>query len=147
MSGSDGGRRYMMVFGLESIGAAMIACITLPVYRTAVADPSSYRPNPTNVAWSLAAMIVMQAGYWVRRRLRPQPPAFRNAVLGHVIVFTGRMTFVLATSVFGFVFITRRDEFHLGMPGYVITLLALFCWFCYTQDLQRLGDALGSPEN
>ena len=140
---ATGGGRYMLLFAVETLGASMIAGIVLPVYRAALASPATWRPNAANLAWALAAMVLMQAGYWARHRLRPHPPAFHHALLGHVIQFAGRMTFVLATSIFGFVFITRRLEF--AALGYAVTMLGLFCWYCYTQELQRLGHALIGP--
>ena len=146
MSASGGSRGYMLLFALECIGAAMIAGIVIPVYRAALARPGDYSPKAANIAWSIAAMVLMQAGFWLRRRLRPQPPAFHNALLGHVILFIGRMTFVLATSIFGFIFITRRAELQIALPGYLVALVGLFCWFCFTQDLQRLGHNLIGPE-
>lgn len=146
MSASGGSRLYMLLFAVQCVGAAMIAGIVIPVYREALARPGDYSPKAANIAWSVAAMVLMQAGFWARRRLRPQPPAFRNVVLGHLILFSGRMSFVLATSIFAFIFITRRPELQFAVPGYLVALLALFCWFCFTQDLQRLGHIMIGPE-
>ena len=146
MSVSGGSRSYMLLFAVECVGAAMIAGIVIPVYRAALARPAEYAPNPANIVWSIVAMALMQAGFWARRRLRLRPPAFHNALLGQVIQFTGSMTFVLATSIFGFIFITRRPELQFAVPGYMVALLSLFCWFCFTQDLQQLGRSLIGPE-
>jgi hypothetical protein len=144
-------RLYLLLFGAQTAGAILLGGIALAGYQVARRDPAGYTPVANNVAWSLAAMLVMQAGYWTHRglrlRLRLQPPAFRNVLIGHVVLFTGRITFVLATSIFGFVFITRHPELRLALAGYWVTLLGLFCWFCYTQELQRLGRILVGPES
>ena len=44
------------------------------------------------------------------------------------------MSFVLATSIFGFVFIVRRPEFQIPASRYFAVIIALFALFCYTQD-------------
>ena len=143
---APGGGRYMALFAAETVAAAILGSIVVPVYRAAVAAPGSYAPKAANIAWATAAMIVMQASYWIGRRLHPQLPNLHHAVLGHILLFAGRMSFVLATSIFAFVFVTGRLESRLALPGYAMTLVGLFCWFCYTQDLQRLGHALMGPD-
>jgi hypothetical protein len=56
------------------------------------------------------------------------------------------MSFVLATSVFGFVFIVRKPEFQIPASRYFIVITALFALFCYTQELEQLGRALIGPQ-
>jgi hypothetical protein len=87
----------------------------------------------------------MQAGYWIPHRVRPPLPPLRNALVGHIILFVARMSFVLATSIFGFVFIVRRPEFQIPTSRYFIVIIALFALFCYTQELEQLGRALMAP--
>jgi hypothetical protein len=84
----------------------------------------------------------MQAGYWTRHRLRPLLPQLRNAFVGYILLFVARMSFVLATSVFGFVFIVRRPEFQIPTSRYFIVIIALFALFCYVQELEQLGRAM-----
>ena len=93
-----------------------------------------YGPSPENLIWSLSAITLMQAGYWMRHRLRPTLPQFRNALIGYIVLFVARMSFVLATSIFGFVFIVRRPEFQIPASRYFAVIIALFALFCYTQD-------------
>jgi hypothetical protein len=95
--------------------------------------------------WSLSAITLMQAGYWIRDRLRPPLPQLRNAFVGYLVLFVARMSFVLATSVFGFVFIVRRPELQIPTSRYFIVIIALFALFCYTQELEQLGRALIGP--
>ena len=56
------------------------------------------------------------------------------------------MSFVLATAVFGFVFIVRRPEFQIPASRYFVVIIGLFALFCYTQELEQLGKALIGPE-
>ena len=88
----------------------------------------------------------MQAGYWIRHRLHVVPPRLRNALLGYILLFAGRMAFVLATSIFGFVFITGSPGLHIPLSRYVVIMIGLFALFCYTQELDRLGKALIGPD-
>ena len=57
------------------------------------------------------------------------------------------MSFVLATSVFGFVFIVRRPEFQIPASRYFAVIIGLFAVFCYMQELDRLGRALIGPDS
>jgi hypothetical protein len=99
------------------------------------------------LVWSLSAITLMQAGYWIRHRLRLSlPQLLHNALIGYIVLFVARMSFVLATSVFGFVFIMRRPEFQIPISRYFIVIIALFALFCYTQELEQLGRALIGPD-
>jgi hypothetical protein len=134
--------RYFLLFAIQTIGAAILFWYGLPLFRQALLEPGSHVPQPENLVWSLSAVTLMQAGYWIRHRLRPPLPHLRNAFVGHVILFVARMSFVLATSVFGFVFIVRRPELQIPASRYFLVIVALFALFCYTQELEQLGRAL-----
>jgi hypothetical protein len=91
------------------------------------------------------AVALMQTGFWIRHRLRPLLPQFHNALIGYVILFLGRMSFVLASAIFGFVFIVQRPDFHLPLSRYFLTL-GLFAFFCYTQEVEKLAKKLDQPQ-
>jgi hypothetical protein len=81
----------------------------------------------------------------IGRRLQPSLPQLRSTFVGHIILFIARMSFVLATSVFGFVFIARRPEFQIPTSRYVVLVIGLLALFCYAQELEHLGRALIGP--
>jgi hypothetical protein len=85
-------------------------------------------------------------GFWIRHRLRPPFPQLRNALLGYIVLFVARMSFVLATSIFGFVFIVRRPESYVPTSRYFVLVIGLFALFCYIQELEQLGRALIGPD-
>ena len=58
------------------------------------------------------------------------------------MLFVARMSFVLATSVFGFVFIVRKPELQIPTSRYLVVIIALFALFCYVQELEQLGRAM-----
>ena len=105
--------RYFFLFAIQTIGAAILFWFTVPLFRQALLDPGSHVPRTENLVWSLSAITLMQAGFWIRHRLQSPLPQLCNAIVGYIILFVARMSFVLATSVFGFVFIVRRPELHI----------------------------------
>ena len=140
------GLRYFFLFGMQTIGAAILFWYAVPLFRQVLLDPGGHVARPENLVWSLSAITLMQAGYWIRHRLRPPLPQLRNALVGYILLFVARMSFVLATSIFGFVFIVRRPEFQIPTSRYFIVIIVLFALFCYTQELEPLGRALIGPE-
>jgi hypothetical protein len=135
-------RGYFVLLAMQTIGAAILFWFTVPLFRQALLDPGSHLPRPENLIWSLSAITLMQAGYWIRYRLRPRLPQLRNAFVGYIVLFIARMSFVLATSIFGFVFIVRRPELYVPTSRYFVLVIGLFALFCYTQELEQLGRAL-----
>jgi hypothetical protein len=138
--------RYFLLFAIQTIGAAILFWYAVPLFREVLLNPGNHVPRPENLVWSLSAIALMQAGYWMRHRLCPPLPQFCNALVGYIVLFVARMSFVLATSIFGFVFIVRRPEFQIPTSRYVIVIIALFALFCYTQELEQLGRAMVGPE-
>jgi hypothetical protein len=133
--------RYLFLFAVQTIGATILFWYAVPLFRQVLLDPGGHVPRTENLVWSLSAITLMQAGYWIRHRLRPALPQFRNALVGYIVLFVARMSFVLATSVFGFVFIVRRPELQIPASRYFLVIIALFALFCYTQELEQLGRA------
>jgi hypothetical protein len=116
--------RYFCLFAMQTIGAAILFWYAVPLFRQVLLDPGGHVARPENLVWSLSAITLMQAGYWIRHRLRlPLPQLLRNALVGYVVLFVARMSFVLATAVFGFVFIVRRPEFQIPRPATSLSLL------------------------
>jgi hypothetical protein len=139
--------RYFVLFAIQTIGAVVVFWFAVPLFRQVLLDPGGHEARPERLIWSLSAVALMQAGYWIRHRLCPPLPQFRNALLGYIVLFVARMSFVLATSIFGFLFIVRRPELQIPMPRYFVVIIALFGLFCYTQELERLGRALVGPDS
>ena len=83
---------------------------------------------------------------WISHRINPPLPQYINALIGNVILFLARMSFVFATSVFGFVFITQKSGFHIPAFQYIVTLGGLFSLYCYVQELERLGRTFAGRE-
>ena len=140
------GWRYPVLLSVQTIGAVIIFWNAVPLYRRVLADPAAHEPRPGTLVWAFAAIALIQTGYWIRYQVRPPMPQFTNALVGHVVRFLGRMLFVLATSLFGFVFIRQGPGFHMPVFRYLVFIVALFSLFCYTMELNHLGRTLIGPE-
>ena len=132
---------YFALFGMQTAGAFVLYGTGLPLYRQVLADPTSHEAQLWTFAMSLSSIVLMQIAYWISHHVRPPLPRFRNALLGHAVLFLARMGFVLPTSIFGFVFVARRPEFEIPVFGCAVIVLGLFSLFCYVRELERLGRA------
>jgi hypothetical protein len=131
-----GGRcRYFALFGLQTIGAVIILWNEVSHYRQAI--PATPQARPETLIRSLSAIAMIQTGYWISYRAQPPPPQITNALIGHVLSFIGRVGFVFACVVLGFVFVTQNPEFHLAVFPYIVILAALFSLYCYLQEMER----------
>jgi len=137
---------YPLLLFIETIGTVILCWKGVPLYRKVVNDPTSYETRERIWIWVLAAIVLVQTGYWLRYRIRPAPPRLHNALLGHIVLFVSRVSFVVATSVFSFVFIVNKLAAQMDAARYVLTVAALFSLFCYMLELQRFGSALIGPE-
>lgn len=134
-------RLYLLLLTVQSAGAAIVYWYTLPLYRQTVAAPLEFEPRPLErTAYSLAAVVLIQVPYWIGYRLRPPLPRLVNAPLGHALLFLARLNFLLAASIYSFVFVLGKMA-HVHLPGTRIAVLValLFSLFCYTLELERLG--------
>ena len=128
MTPADSASRYFFLFAMQTMGAGILFWFTVPLFRQVLLDPGSHVPRTANLIWSLSAITLMQAGFWIRHRLRPSLPQLRNALVGYIVLFVARMSFVLATAIFGFVFIVRRPE--LLVPRLATSFSLLACSRC-----------------
>jgi hypothetical protein len=142
-AGSGGGAsRYFFFFAMQTIGAGILFGYAVSLYRQVLADPGGHEARPERLIWSLSSIALMQAGYWMRHRLNPPLPQFRNALVGHIILFVGSISFVFAGAVFGFAFIVPRPELQIPSSRYLVLTMGLFALFCYVQEPARLRRTL-----
>jgi hypothetical protein len=139
--------RYPTLFAVQTIGTAILIWNAVPLYQQILADPASHVVRNENLTWSLSSIALMQLGYWISYRVRPQPPQFVSVLLGHITLFVARMSFVFATSVFGFMFLVEKPGFHIPPSRYIVLLLGLFSLYCYMLELERLGRAFLSEKS
>ena len=122
---------YPLLIAVQTLGVVIFYWKGLPLYRQVAADPSAFEARADSRVWALLAIMLIQVGYWIRYRVRPVAPRLSNALLGLLVLFWGRMSFILATAVFSLLFIAKKLESQLSPVGYFVTLLGLFSLFCY----------------
>jgi drug/metabolite transporter (DMT)-like permease len=139
---STGGKwLYPLVLMVETVGALVIYSLGLPIYRKLLSDPASHDPQPANLVFVLGASALIQLGYWVRYRIRPAPPRLHHVVLGHIVLFAARFSFLFASALFSFLFIGKALKNETAI-WYAVILFALFALFCYLLELERFGKRL-----
>lgn len=131
---------YLLFFAMQTMGAAIYYGKGISFYRELISDLTTYMPGTETLIWSLSAIALMQSGYWLRYQLRPAMPRSVNPLLGHFVLFSARLLFVLPTAVFSFVVIEKNLEGLMPLPRYFLVFLSLFSLYCYTLELNRLGN-------
>jgi hypothetical protein len=140
------GWHYPLLLAMQTLGVLTLYRNGLPWYRDLLADPSVYEPRKDTWIWALSAIALLQVGYWVCYRVRPPLPRITNVILGHVVLFISRLSFLLATTVFSFVFFAQKLASKMPPSRYVLMIVGLFSLFCYMQELQRFGKCLLGQE-
>ncbi len=112
------------LLAVETAAFAVVLYLWLPLYRRLLSGPGGDRPGGDVIYRILAAVVVMQACYWTRRRVtasvEARPP---GDLLGHALLFASRLAFVFVGSTFG-LFIVRAGDIDPGPLGLAISRLS-----------------------
>lgn len=122
----------------------LLVANTVPLYRMMAADFAHYKPDP-RPWWAVAGMLVVQIAYWIGVRSRLPLPPMRNIVLGHLVSFAARMTFVVMTASFTMIFMNKYEALmEMDYPPLRALLVfgIFFSVFCWMLELERLAKAL-----
>lgn len=137
---------YLLLFGLQLAGALTCLFCLLPVHRVVMRDLSKQGCDPTAAWYQLAVIVLIQTGYWLRVRLNPAMPRWRNIVASHLSTFCSRLSFVLVSTVFSFYMVNNFDKVQVPFFRVVLTLATLFSMFCWSLELEHLGRSLKAPD-
>lgn len=135
-----------LLIAVQTTGAVIVIWNGAPIYRQIVTDASSHQPQEATLVWAGAAVVAMQTCYWWRLRLHPALPRWDSSLCSHIVLFLGRLSFILAAATFSVVFFMRPEGLHLPFSRLALLVAVLFSMFCYTLELERLGKALQGPE-
>jgi hypothetical protein len=144
---------YMSLLAVQIAGAVFFTARELPDFRQLALYPGQQLPHmrSDDVA-TFGALLVMQVAYWYRLRCVPIPFRSSNAILSHLLLFLGRLSFIFGGSLFGVVFFRHLPEIDqsadlLLMARRGLLLVgSLFALFCFALELERLGHALGNGQ-
>jgi len=139
---------------IETAAAMFLFLTIFPIFRqviTQLGQPQDVSPYQ-QVAVACGA-LVLQACYWVRFRWVAIPAPFSNALVRHLFLFAGRVSFFFGSALFSVLFFRHVPEldqspsFIQGGVRLLEILLVLFGLFCYSLEIQRLGRAREDPSS
>jgi hypothetical protein len=60
---------FFALFGMQTVGAAIMYWNVVPLYKQAIADSKSLQIELDTSIWPLVAIALIQSGYWISRRI------------------------------------------------------------------------------
>jgi hypothetical protein len=145
-------KRYVL-FACQATGTATLFSQCVPLYSRLLENPGSpQRLDPAIVALTVLSIALIQCAYWYRVFNVALPVQNARVVYGHLILFTSRLGFIVASSLFSVVLFRHLPEINfvanrltfLWRAG--LLLAVLFSLYCFTSELERLGTALRGQE-
>lgn len=133
-------KSYVAYFSLEAAAMAFVMWDGLPIYRHLT--QLEQVGTPADYAILFAAVTAIQLSYW--RALRHDLPFAmpKRPFLAHVFLFVSRLSFIFASSLFGFVVYRYFDRLSLGPMRLVLFIAVLFSVFCVSRHLEKIGNTL-----
>lgn len=135
---------YPFLLAVQTIGAGILLGHAVPLYRELDAAPTQHELSSRVLVWTMVAAPMLQAAYWTGQRIS-LPPWHGQVLLGHLVIFLGRVSFTATTAIFSLVFIRHPEGLHLPVSRLLGLLIGVFSMFCYNLELDRLGSALQKP--
>ena len=136
---------YWVWFSVQSVGAALILWHGIPLYRSLLAQPAHGRVPADVLILACVAVLCIQLAYWIGLSSYPRPAPPGHVLMGHLSLFFGRLSFVFTSALFSAVFLVNFPELRPAPHGLAVLFGVLFSMFCYSRELERLGQALAKP--
>jgi hypothetical protein len=123
----------------------------LPGFRQVVLAPG--KQLPTDIRSDLVMVAIfsgMQIAFWFRLLHVPIPAQRPNALLCHIFLFLGRLSFIFGSALFSVVVfrhlpeLDRQTDVFLAAQRGIIFVACLFALFCSSLEMERLGHAFES---
>jgi hypothetical protein len=141
---------YLICLALQSAAALAIIAAIQTAFRTVIDDLGVRHPvSLAEFTMLVGTMCCSQAVYWYRVA-RIDIPRWRGLVLGHLVGFASRLSFIFGGALFSVFFLRHAPELGSSegaiilLPRVAVLLASLFCLYCFTLELERLGNALQS---
>jgi hypothetical protein len=148
VSMSPSNRRYVMLFTVQAVCATYLFWECISVYWGLIEDLG----EPQHFDWKvttlvLGSVVLLQYSYWYRLFNVALPIQRPRVVLGHIVLFASRLFFIIASALYSFVIFRHLPEIEIERNATTLVwrgclfVLLLFSVFCFTSELERLGNA------
>jgi hypothetical protein len=139
-------RRYLILLLAQTVCAAIVLHHIQAFFRLLLDSIGKANAAPiAGVVQLLLAALAGQACYWWRLRKVTVPSSYRNIFLGHLLAFTSRIGFIFGGALFSLYFLRHVPALDLGYLDLswrgALLIAILFALYCYTLELERLGNA------
>ena len=129
----------------QAVGSQVIIWTAIPVYRQLLSHDMR-GVGTVEIGIVLAAVVIMQAAYWINYGLQPRLEFRRNRVAGHLLQWVGELSYFFPNAFAAVVIFDRLGELEFR-PGRVLAFVGvLFAVFCYKKQLDRLGTEICGTE-
>ena len=143
---------YLTCLGIQSTAALTILAGIVQAFRTVVDNLGVLHEIPPGEAAAIVTTVcAFQLAYWYRFR-RVKIPGWRGVGFGHILGFCSRLSFIFGSSLFSVYFLrhapllSSSEGAMILLPRIALLLPSLFCLYCYSLELDRLGNVLQSHE-
>ena len=132
-------RLYCLLLCLQTAGLSTVIWQGAPVYRRIVAGSEGPNASPEALILAMVAVALMQGAYWLPTATIPGLALPQNVFLSHLLLFVGRLSFILGTALFTAVMYYRLPDLERSIPRLAVLIAALFSMFCYSIELEWLA--------
>src|SRR3954447_22735963 len=143
VAAGSGVRLYVILLGAQCAGDLGILLHGIPIYRRFLTGVVDQRADLSTFAWAAASVVVIQVTYWWSTlKVFPTLSIRPRLIFGRVVLFSARLNFVFTTGLFATIFFVRFAEIEFSWWRALMLLAVLFSMFCFTLELERLGQVL-----
>jgi hypothetical protein len=137
---------YLLLLAVQILGAITLTWQVLPEFRQLAINPGDQLPRDgfSDIV-SVGVLCVMQIAFWCRVLFVPIPFRRPRAILNHVFLFLGKLSFIFGSAFFVFRHLPKLDrcaDFLLAATRGMMVIGCLFALFCTSLEVERLGQAL-----
>jgi hypothetical protein len=145
---------YLLLLAVQILGAITLTWQVLPEFRQLAINPGDQLPRDgfSDIV-SVGVLCVMQSAFWCRVLFVPIPFRRPHAILNHVFLFLGKLSFIFGSAFFGIIVfrhipeLDRGTDFLLAAKRGMIVIGCLFALFCTSLEVERLGQAFERNRN
>jgi hypothetical protein len=135
-----------MLLAVQTAGIAIVLWWGVPIYRLIIENPGPQHLDWVAFVWGSAAVALIQVGYWFRLNFVSALHFRPNVILSHLILFLGRLTFVFGATIFSTIVYLRLPQITPSLPRFALLFAVLFSLFCYTPELENLGQSMSAKK-